>query len=437
MILAAFLYCLSILYLCYYSQQAVWLSILAPIAIAGICFAYLYKSIQNQKQLNQILLLVFVTKILIIFAFPNLSDDIYRFKWDGVLVSHGINPFINTPTEILTRYATNLGAELYSLYPLLNSQDYHSVYPLMSQAVFGFCSKLSGENIYTFNILLKCIFLIADVALLYSLLQLLKKSGFPLKRSLLFYANPLCIVELIGNLHFELFLILFLCLAILNFNKGYIFRSGFFLGLSVISKLNSLLLGPLFFIKAEFIKKNAILALGLLVPLIAASLFIIPGIYGFKASLGLYFHQFEFNSFLYGHLTKYCDVNKFYDEKKWVGLYLMICFLLIAAYLFMKWIFNKQRSFNFQSAWYFLFCYLLLSSTVHPWYVTTLVFLSCFYLPLTGMSWGILVFFSYARYDINFIMYEPWLVFLEYFVVITVLIYEIYLNRKSNLDVVI
>ncbi|MEI2695415.1 MAG: hypothetical protein V9E90_10120 [Saprospiraceae bacterium] len=434
MISAAILYCISILYVCYYAHQTNWLSIIGPIAIAGICFVYLYKRINNQKQLNQILMLVFATKLIIVFAFPNLSDDIYRFKWDGLLVSHGINPFINTPTEVLNRYTGTIANELNTLYPLLNSKEYHTVYPLISQAVFGFCSMLSGEDITTFSMLLKCVYLIADVALLFSLIQLLKSSGFQSKKSLLFYASPLCIVELNGNLHFELFLILFLCLAILNYNQSHLLKSGFNLGLSVISKLNSFLFGILFLSKSDFIKKNVLLVFGFLIPLLAAAWFILPGINGYKASLGLYFHQFEFNSFLYGHLTHYCDVNKFYDEKKLVGIYLMICFILLAIYLVIKWWFNTQRSFSFKTAWYLLFSYLLLSSTVHPWYLTLLVFLSCFYLPLTGISWSYLVFFSYTRYDSKFELYEPILVFMEYFLVIIVLIYELHSNRKLNLN---
>lgn len=432
LISAAILYCISILYVCYYAQQTNWLSIISPIAIAGICFAYFYKRIKDEKQLKLILMLVFATKLIIIFAFPNLSDDIYRFKWDGLLVSHGINPFMNTPNELLNRYAGNLAIELKSLYPLLNSPKYHTVYPLISQAVFGFCSMLSGENITAFSMLLKCVYLIADGTLLFSLIQLLKSSGFQAKKSLLFYASPLCIVELNGNLHFELFLILFLCLAIINYNQGNFLKSGFNLGLSVISKLNSFLFGILFLSKSDFIKKNVLLAFGFLIPLLAALWFILPGISGYKASLGLYFHQFEFNSFLYGHLTHYCDVNKFYDEKKLVGIYLMICFMPIAIYLIIKWCFNSQRSFSFKTAWYLLFSYLLLSSTVHPWYLSLLVFLSCFYLPLTGISWSYLVFFSYARYDLKFEFYEPMLVIIEYFLVFIVLIYELHSIRKLN-----
>lgn len=72
----------------------------------------------------------------------------------------------------------------------------------------------------------------------------------------------LCIVELNGNLHFELFLILFLCLAILNYNQSHLLKSGFNLGLSVISKLNSFLFGILFLSKSDFIKKNVLLVFG-------------------------------------------------------------------------------------------------------------------------------------------------------------------------------
>lgn len=432
MISARILYSLSLLYLCFFSEQSQWLSIICPAALAVVSFVYLYQSLDEPKQIKHFIFFVLALKFISLFAFPNLSDDIYRFKWDGVLVSNGINPYINTPDEIIKSYSGEFKTELTTLYPYLNSKPYHTVYPLISQFAFGLCSKMAGSNLYAFNILLKCIYLVADLILLYFLFNLLIKTGYPQKRILLFYANPLCFVELNGNLHFELFLILFLCIAISNYNKSKLFRSGFNLGLSVISKLNSFLFAPLFLSKSNFIQKNFLLTLGFIIPLTAAAWFIFPGIAGYKSSLGLYFHQFEFNSLLYRHLTEYCDSNKLYDAKKLVGFYLMLCFLVVAFYLFIKGYFNKHSNFSFQTAWYLIFTYLLLSSTVHPWYLTTLVFLSCFYLPLTGYTWSFLVFCSYARYDLTVEPYESFLVTMEYIFVFIVLLLELNKMKIHN-----
>ena len=33
----------------------------------------------------------FVFRLALLFAWPNLSDDYYRFVWDGRLLAHGIN----------------------------------------------------------------------------------------------------------------------------------------------------------------------------------------------------------------------------------------------------------------------------------------------------------------------------------------------------------
>ena len=38
-----------------------------------------------------------IARISMLFSFPNLSDDVYRLFWDGVLSLNGTNPFLYTP----------------------------------------------------------------------------------------------------------------------------------------------------------------------------------------------------------------------------------------------------------------------------------------------------------------------------------------------------
>ena len=70
----------------------------------GLGFAFLayfvilskYNKDENIKSNH---LLMIGSRLLILFSFPLLSDDIYRFIWDGSLLHHGINPFSLTPSQ--------------------------------------------------------------------------------------------------------------------------------------------------------------------------------------------------------------------------------------------------------------------------------------------------------------------------------------------------
>ena len=49
---------------------------------------------------KSLLLIGIALRIALIFSIPILSDDYFRFLWDGFLSNQGINPFEFKPTEI-------------------------------------------------------------------------------------------------------------------------------------------------------------------------------------------------------------------------------------------------------------------------------------------------------------------------------------------------
>ena len=42
-------------------------------------------------------------RLVFLVAVPNLSQDFYRFIWDGELIKNGINPYLFTPDQILEK----------------------------------------------------------------------------------------------------------------------------------------------------------------------------------------------------------------------------------------------------------------------------------------------------------------------------------------------
>lgn len=73
--------------------------------------------------------------------------------------------------------------------------------------------------------------------------------------------------------------------------------------------------------------------------------------------------------------------------------------------------------------------YFLLSTTVHPWYVATPLLLSIFTKYNFPIVWSFLVMLSYSAYGKNGFDENLWLVALEYFVMVGVAVWELWLPK--------
>ena len=145
-----------------------------------------------------------VLRVAAVFAFPLLSDDVYRFLWDGALWWEGIHPLASTPEALALSSAE--GSAFAKTYPALltsmNSPGYFTVYPPGSQFIF-FISGWLASYPYWAIVLLKTCLLLGEVALYR---QLQRANAWPQRqhrRLALYWLSPLVIVEICGNAHFE------------------------------------------------------------------------------------------------------------------------------------------------------------------------------------------------------------------------------------------
>jgi len=153
-------------------------------------------------------------RLILIPVEPSLTDDYFRFYWDGLLNVHHISPYAYLPVDLMENglYARfDLTEDLFNQ---LNSPKYFSVYPPFLQWLFMAAAKIAGAgNLLGFIIILKFFivcFEIGSIALIIKILTLLKK---PIYNVLWYALNPLVIIELTGNLHFEAAMIFFVLLA--------------------------------------------------------------------------------------------------------------------------------------------------------------------------------------------------------------------------------
>ncbi|MCB0640333.1 MAG: hypothetical protein KDC44_01780, partial [Phaeodactylibacter sp.] len=190
----------------------------------------------------------FCLRLALLFGLPTLSDDIYRFIWDGHLLQQGINPFDQLPGYYLQAGQQVAGLDQV-LYDQLNSPGYFTVYPPIAQASFALAAWLSPTSWWGFSLVLKTLILLIEVGNAWLLVSLLRMFRMPIRNSLLYLLNPLIIVELTGNLHYEAVMIFFLLLAfwLLVRMKG-ILPAALAFAASIAAKLLPLMFLP-FFIK--------------------------------------------------------------------------------------------------------------------------------------------------------------------------------------------
>ena len=379
-------------------------------------------------------------RLLFLPNIPNLSQDFYRFLWDGRLLLQGINPYLIAPEAYLTagNEVVPQARELYQGMGALNGSHF-SNYPPINQFFYMVTALFAKESIVGSVIVLRIIMLLADVGILYFGRKLLVLLKLPVKNIFWYFLNPFIIIELTGNLHFEGVMLFFLILSLyLLFNRKWM-GAGLLIGISISVKLLPLLLLPLFF--KWFYKKEVATALNLtssfkfyLVVLGTVGLTFAPFlssefISNFAATIGLWFQTFEFNASVYYVIRWIGFETVGWNIIETVGKVLpIIIVLFILGLAFFRR--NKSLQQLITAMLIAVSFYFLLSTTVHPWYVATPLLLSVFTKYKFPIVWSAMVFLSYAAYGAAGFDENLWLVALEYSVVIGVALYEFFMKKE-------
>lgn len=350
---------------------------------------------------------------------PNLSDDYARFLWDGHLVANGYNPYEYLPNQFVgTSMAASAGLTD-ALFQRLNSPDYFSIYPPVDQFLFGLVTGLFPDSERGAIIALRLLILLADLGVLWLLVRLLRRFGLNPNRALLYGLNPLVILELTGNLHIEGVMIFFVLLAVWLFTQKRLIGASLALALGIATKLLPLLLFPLLLRRLGWKQGLAYTTLtlvwsGLLfVPFLSTHL-----LHNTLDSLTLYFQKFEFNASMYylirtvGYWVKgYNIIGQFSTTLRWL-------IILSVVYIAIRTPPRLSTNALAISVLLTLTGYWALSTTVHPWYITSLLIPALFTRFRYPFVWSALIVVSYATYQTQPYREHLWLTALEYAVVI-------------------
>ena len=419
--------------LAYFTPRAEFGQLVLLFGVALLAYAWLLRS---RLPWRWGLATALVFRLLWLQATPAFSDDVYRFRWDGLLVANGVNPFQFRPDELIADGArTALPAEeqrntvlpqLQQLYRNLNSPHYYSVYPPASQAVFGLAARLFPASQVGFVLSLRLIILLAELGTAWLLLALLPTLSGPPERALRYLLHPLVIVELTGNLHFEGVSLFFTLLALWLLSRQRWTVSALTLALGMATKLLPLLALPLLVrrLGVQRFATYAALCLGAFV-LLFSPFISVELVVNISRSLRLYFRSFEFNASIYYLLRPLGYWLTTYNQIAIIGPLLALCSGVVGLVLAWRERLSQLASLP-QTLLLMLTAYYVLATTVHPWYLTLLIGLSVLSRFRFPLVWGGLAVLSYAAYRTNLYTENLWLVGVEYLGTFGVLALELY-----------
>ncbi|WP_146505785.1 hypothetical protein [Rubinisphaera italica] len=212
-----------------------------------------------------------IFRLILLPSYPIQEVDIYRYLWDGAVVSHGDNPYRLSPQQVLhSQREESSSAELTSLANLKDSSrslsetlnrihfgELITVYPPVSQAVFGTASLVVPDNasLYQRVITMKTVLTAFDLGTLLLVLLLLRRMNRHPGWAILYGWCPLVLKEFANSGHLDSIAVFLTTAAILALIIGiaasqikwqllWLACSSLFLGLGVGAKLYPVILIP-------------------------------------------------------------------------------------------------------------------------------------------------------------------------------------------------
>ena len=346
--------------------------------------------------ITTILGVALLLRLLFVTAPPQLSDDIYRYLWDGCTLLRGGNPYASAPASVTPSPA------LSDIHRLINHPQCVTIYPPGAQVVFAGGAAVGG------SVGLKALLVLLDMGLCALLVVLLQQLEIPVWRAVLYAWNPLPILEIAGSGHVDgvgLTLLMGAILLILSERKDDpsaalrrwpFYLSGGLLAGACLIKLFPLVLTPVFCLLVPRPRRVTFLA-GFVMMSVALTLPFLPPLTNMLVSLEVYARNWEFAGFAFTTLrtlTGSGPVARCLLAGVLVMIVGVVCFRL-------KKRLNHELTTTgmglaaLAASYTITLSFLMLSPTLQPWYALSLAVLLPFCASPAGLLLCWAVFLTY------------------------------------------
>ncbi len=321
----------------------------------------------------------------LVLAPPLLSDDLYRYLWEGRIWLEGFNPYQLAPDD------PALAPLRDEVWLKINNRPIGSIYPPLAQAVTAaFVARIS------------------------------KSSRAPLALAL----NPLLLSESALNGHLDILCGLALLITAWALAQQRHVRAGIAVSAAVGLKVVGLALLPLFARRPKALLGAAFASLLLLVPLVVSRAPFDP-----VSGAGQFASRWRGNESLFA-LADWASRQGLGDASADLAARSM----MVLAFFVLCALVVKRRVPSLPAARFLIWSVLLLSPQVHPWYLAWLLPLEVIAGGSAGLVWSAAILCAYAPLDLwvsqGVWRMPPWLQILEYSIVALALIVD---PKRPNL----
>ena len=172
--------------------------------------------------------------------YPSLSDDLFRYRWDGKMQVAGYNPYLLPPADPQLEHLRD------ETYRGVVGKQHVAIYGPFTELLFRFWYPVAmiAGSVYLSVLLMKVPMLAFDFGTALLLVRLLRQLKLPKQRVLVYWWSPLTVVEFAASGHNDSVAVFFLVLALLGLVAGEKAWSLVALGLSTLSKFFTAFLWP-------------------------------------------------------------------------------------------------------------------------------------------------------------------------------------------------
>ncbi|HEX8459732.1 MAG TPA: glycosyltransferase family 87 protein [Pyrinomonadaceae bacterium] len=220
--------------------QIVWFVKLALVqcALYAASAWVVWRAPRGRSTLALVFIFAALFRLSVLFAPPSLSDDVYRYVWDGRVQAAGVNPYAHVPSDDALAHLRDS-----DIYPNINRRDYApTIYPPLAQIVFFLSTRVSEQVVW-----MKFVLVLFEAVGLFALSALLAAFGVPRQRVLVAAWHPLAVWEIAGSGHLDALVVCFVALALLARQRKRDGLTGALLASAVLAKLFPLVLLPAFY----------------------------------------------------------------------------------------------------------------------------------------------------------------------------------------------